>query len=293
MRASPSGFADPVSKKALDAAILGRADLLIAFLCKHSHLPGVRCNLKLAEAFGEECAIRGSASDALLLEMVSISADGAPGATSSEFLPVCAVYGLAKRGAKDLAFRDKALVALKEASDDLRFRVRDAVSQGLAILGAANPDDTVKRLAKWTDGFLYAANVVEALSVPAFLEGIRDGEETVRRLDECFQVAINAPRSAERYPGYKSLLEGLAKVPGLVAARFGAPVFDMLVSWTKAKEPMLREAILKTVQSARLKGRYAEDVRRVEEALIASEPKPRDPTMIVKHTRHRGSPRKR
>jgi hypothetical protein len=293
MRAPPVGFQDAVTKKAFDNAIAGKPDAFFSFLCKHSHLPGVRANLRLAEAFGEECAIRGAVCDKLLHDMVHLTADGAPGGTVYEFLPVCAVYGLAKRAAKDPSCREASMLVMKEASDDLRFRVRNAVSQGLAMMGAVNPDDTVKRMSLWTDGFLYAANVVEALQVSSFLEAIRDGEEVVKRLDECFQVALNAPRSAERYPGYKSLLEGLGKVPGLVAGRFGAPVFDMMVRWTKAKEPMLRDAITASIAGDRLRGRYADDVRRVEKALIDTTPIPRDPTMIVQHTRHRGSRAKR
>lgn len=292
MRSGPVGFHDSVAKKAFEEALLGRTDLLVAFLRKNSGLPGARANLKLAEAFADECALKGPTVDKLLMQMLALDADDAPGATDMEFLPVCGVLALAKRGAKDKKFRPKAFALLKEAADDLRFRVRDAVSQGLAILGAAHPDETIHAMLTWADGYLYAANVMEALKSAAFLDAIKDADAAIACVNACFQLAVQAPRSAERYPGYKSLIEGLSVVPGLVAVRFGAPMFDVMESWCKVKEPMLRDAILASLKSDRIRSRFADDVRRIEESLGASAPIPRDPTRIIQGMRGRGKKRR-
>ena len=40
-------------------------------------------------------------------------------------------------------------------------------------------------------------------------------------------------------------LRNLSTTPAIFAARFGAPVFDLLVTWSTVKEPMLREAIVR------------------------------------------------
>jgi hypothetical protein len=290
MRTGPVGFHDSAVKKAFEDAVTGhgREGALFSFLQKHSGLPGARANLRLAESFADECALKGPAVDTLIVGMLTVHADAAPGATEFEFIPVCAALAVAKRGAKDKSFRPRAFTLLKDAADDLRFRVRDAVSQALTILGTAHPDETIRALSDWTDGYLYAANLMESLKCAPFLDAIKDADTAIANLDACFQLALKAPRSAERYPGYKSMIDCLAVVPGLLAVRFGAPMFDVMESWCKAKEPMLRNAILASLKSDRIRSRFADDVRRIEAAIKSSEPKPRDPTQIVQGMRRRG-----
>jgi hypothetical protein len=285
------GFQDTALIAALEAAKGGNDDALFTLLRRHSNLPGVRANVGLAEAFGEEMATRGKPYDALLDRMLRLDADRAPGGTELEFLPMCAVYGHAARGARDDKARKRAFARLREAADDLRFRVRDAVAPGLVKIGSLAPEETLRELASWNDGYMYAASTLQALATPLFLDLLADGEAVADILDGAFALAKGAPRSAERYPGYKSLLDALAVTPGLVAGRFGAAVFDRMVGWSTVKEPMLREAIEKTLRSTKLAGRFAEEVARVHAALDASAPKRRDPTTYVGKTRNRSKKR--
>lgn len=266
-------------------------DALCIELRKRSGLPGVRANLKLAEAFGEECAAIGPSIDPLLDQMLNLSPDFAPGDTDWEFVPTCAVYGFAARARKDVKFRRKVLPLLHEAADDLRFRVRDAVPQALASIGALDGDTWVRELASFTDGYVYAVALLKALAEDRFLNEIHDAEAVCARLDECFVLAREAPRSAERYPGMKALIDALGKTPGLVAIRFGTPVFEVMKTWCTVKEPMLREAIEKNLVGSRLEGRFRDEIRGVRAALEASAPVRRDPTTFVGKTRGRGKKR--
>lgn len=265
-----------------------KLDALCTELRKRSGLPGVRANLRLAEAFGEECAAIGPSIDPMLREMLDLSPDFAPGDTDWEFVPMCAVYGIGARAYKDPKARKLVLPILYDAADDLRYRVRDAVAQVLANIGSLDGDTWVHELSMFTDGYVYAVAVLKALAEDRFLNEIHDAEAACERLDECFTLAREAPRSAERYPGMKALIDALGKTPGIVAIRFGTPVFDRMKKWSTVKEPMLREAIEKNLVGTRMEGRFRDEIRAVRAALAATAPVRRDPTTFVGKTRGRG-----
>jgi hypothetical protein len=278
---------DPAFERGLTDARSGKEDAIVRFLRLHSGLPGPRANLILAHAFGE--ALMGDTSlKAMCDRWLRTPGDDAPGGTDLEFLPLCAVYAYAAWGARYPKQRKEAFRRLRDAADDLRFRVRDAVSQGLATIGAAAPEETLAELSGWTDGFLYAANMLEALGETRFLDATHDAEAVAALIDAAFELAIQAPRSAERYPGYKSLIAALAVTPGRAAVRHGAPVFDVLVRVSKAKEPMIREAVMKSISQNKVASRFTADAERVREALAATAPVRRDPTTYVGKTRGRG-----
>ena len=86
----------------------------------------------------------------------------------------------------------------------------------------------------------------------------------------------------------KALVEALGATPAAVAARFGVPVFDMLVRWSATKEPFLREAIEKNIAGSKLTGRLSSELARVRAALGETAPVRRDPTTYVGPTRGRG-----
>jgi len=265
-----------------------KLDALCTELRKRSKLPGIRANISLAEAFGEECAAIGPSIDPLLKEMIELDPDFAPGDTDWEFIPLCAVYGVGARACKDPKARKVVVPILYEAADDLRFRVRDAVPQVLANIGALDGDAWVRELGNFTDGYVYAVAALKALMEDRFLNAIHDSETACLRLDECFTLAREAPRSAERYPGMKALVDALGKAPGIMAVRFGTPVFELMKKWATVKEPMLREAIEKNLKGSRVEGRFRDEIRGVFAAIDASAPVRRDPTTYVGKTRGRG-----
>jgi hypothetical protein len=227
--------------------------------------------------------------------MATLSAEAAPGASPREFLPVCGMLALGQRAANDSdpALRKKAIAMLHDASEDLRFRVREIVPIALGKLGAVMGDALVRELESWMDGFFQAAAALLALAQPNFLPTVDDVDAALARLDEAYALAKNAARSASRYPGHKALVDALAIAPAALATRFGVPVFDHLVTWSNTEMPELRGAIEKTIASGKLTSRYAPDIKRVRAALEASIPPPRDPTLAVQGMRSRGKKRNR
>ncbi len=283
---------DPLGR-VFDAALTGDTRPLFAFLARHSGLPGVRANANIVLAFASQAATRGKRADALVRGMATIDPDRAPGGTELEFLPMCGVAAIGARAASDPKVVAASLPLLEAAAEDLRYRVRDEVPRALARIGTVRGEVLVGEVAGWMDGFFQAAAVLVAATDNGWLSTIHGHEALVTRMNEAFELARGADRAAERYPGYKALVDALSVAPGVFAARFGAPVFDRLVTWSTVKEPKLREAIASSLGGTKLAKRFGPDVARVHAALAASAPTRRDPQTDVGPTRGRGRKRKR
>src|SRR5580658_4716946 len=227
--------------QSLELAIGGNRDALVSLLARGSRLPGTRANDALADSFAQACRTLGARADAVALGLAHLSADEAPGASALEFLPVCGVVALGARAAMDKGVRKRFVAELHARADDPRFRVRDAVVGALARVGASAGDELVEGVAGWMDGYFHAAAVLRALAQEAWLGRLATAGPVMARLDEAFQLALDAPRAAARYPGHKALLEALHRTPGVIALRFGVPVFDVMLRWGGVKDPVMRE----------------------------------------------------
>jgi hypothetical protein len=289
---APDGPSDPMAH-ALDDAVRGRRAALFDVLARGSHLPGMRLNAGLADAFAHACRSRGAQADATILAMARLSATEAPGGTALEFLPVCGLFALAARAASDETVRGSFIAELHAHADDLRFRARDAVALALARVGKAAGDALVRDLASWMDGYFHAAAVVRALAHEAWLGSVTDADAVVARLDDAFALARNAPRAAARWPGHKELTICLGEAPAAIGARLGVPVFDMLARWSTVQDPHLRDAVARVLRSPMLAGRFGAELDRVQRALDASRPLPRNPDHDVGPTRDRSGNRRR
>ena len=274
MRQDPSL---PPLAHAIDEALAGRRDRLYDLLARGSRLPGTHANDALAEAFAQTCRGHGAKADAVALALARLGPDEAPGATALEFLPVCGLLALGARATADPGVRAPFLAELHAHADDLRFRVRDAVVDSLARVGGAAGDALVADVAPWMDGYFHAAAVLRALCRETWLATLHDAPLVVARLDEAFALVRDAPRAAARYPGHKALVAVLGEAPGLLAVRFGVPVFDMLVRWSAVSDPVLRETVATVFASRKLVSRFGPDVERVRRALGASEAPVRNP----------------
>jgi hypothetical protein len=289
---------DPLSR-ALDEALKGKRGPLFELLARGSKLPGPRHNATLAEAFAQACRGRGKDADKLTLDMAHLSADEAPGATALEFLPTCGVLALAARATVDAAVRPAYVAELHALADDLRFRVREAVIDGLGRIGGVAGDTLVEDVAPWMDGYFHAAAVVRAVSRDPWLPTLHLPDPVILRLDEAFELARNAPRAAARYPGHKAVLEALREAPPRVALRFGVPVFDLLAQWATVKDPVLRELVegiltdSASSKDGKLAGRFRSELERVRQALLATEPAVRNPDHDHGPSRDRSGARRR
>ncbi|MBX3234080.1 MAG: hypothetical protein KIT84_06530 [Labilithrix sp.] len=290
-------LADLVAEAARPSAKKAKDDLFRR-LELGSGLPGPRANLPLALDFAHACAGLGAESDGLAYAMANDPPDERRGATAREFLAMCGVLAVAARAqiAKEDAVRERALELLEAHADDVRFRVRDAVPLGLAMLGTKMRTALAEPLEGWMDRYFHAAAVLRALADPSWLETFAPAEHAapLALLDAAFVLAHDAPRSAVRYPGHKSLVEAIAIAPRAAAKRFGRPVFDLLARWSEGvKIPDLRAAILANLEDAAMKKPFAEEIKKVRALVEGSKAPPRDPTRIVPGMRQRGKKQRR
>ncbi len=293
-------FTKAIDRAAREPTIAGRAGL-VDLLCRGSNLPGPRINEALAESFASECASRGKPADALVRWLITLDPDRAPGGGSGpygagaelEFLPVCGVYAAGARGASDPTARDQMLALLHDAAEDLRFRVRDAVPLALERVGARAGDDVALAVAAWTDGYFHAAAVLRAIVRPDWLPQIANAKNAIDLYERAFQLAVDAPRAAARYPGFKSLLESLQATISTLALRFGAPMFDALEGLSRCKDPVLRDLVTNGLDGTKLISRHREDVERVRKTFKQTAKPVRDPRSLPGPTRRRGGGHRR
>jgi hypothetical protein len=257
-------------------------------------------NLRLAVEVAQEFARRGARADKLAEKLANLPPDEARGASGKEFLCVCGVLGVAHRAAaaaapaKERRLVEGAVSLLEARADDLRFRVREAVPLGLATLGSKVGPDLTDLLDPWMDRYFHATAVILALADPGWLETFPpdDYYAPINLLHAAFVLAHDAPRSAQRYPGHKALLEALAVVPKAFAKRFGRPMFDRLRIWAgDVKVPELRAVILANLDDTQLKKPYAPEIGDIRRAVEASKKPPRDPTRLIQGMRGRGKKR--
>lgn len=268
---------------AIDKAVAGggMADLLDA-LDRGSNLPGTRPNLDLARAVGVALASRRGKADAIVRSLL--------GEPQKEYPVIVAAHALAQRAVAGVDARG-ALADLHELAGDARHLIRLGVSSALRSFIAAGGEAAVRELATWTDGYLHAHVVLEALADRELLARLPSGEEVLARLEEAFRLADDSPRSAERSQGLRSLRGSLPAQIAVIAARFPEAV-AWVQARTASKRPETREVVDQAIIALRKTGLRNAEAARLHQALDASAKPPRDPSRIVQGTRKRSKGRK-
>ena len=179
--------------------------------------------------------------------------------------------------------RKNAIALLHDASEDVRFRVREIVPIALAKLGAMMGDALVHDLASWMDGFFQASAALLAMAQPSFLpahrrrrrraraprRGLRARQER-RAIDLALSRSQGARRRARDRPrrhGWRAS----ACPCSITSSRGRTP-----------RCPSSAAAIEAVLARSKLTSRYATELKRVRAALDASLPPPRDPTLAVR-----------
>lgn len=279
--------------EATTRALAGDATELYGVLSRGSGLPGERANLSLAATFAQSCASDARAA-ALATKMAGLEADAAPGGSPLEFIPLCGVLAAGAIAARQPKTRTAMVKILHDACDDLRFRVRDVVPAALALIGAREGGALLAELEPFTEGYFHAASLLRAMTSQEWLPQIEDPEPAVEALVRAFQLADEAPRSAERWPGYKALIEALEACIAPLALRFGEPVFAAAAGFARTDDPHLRDSIKKALsRDKKLRARFPTELAAAMGALDARTKAPRDPRSLPRPTRKRGGGRRR
>jgi hypothetical protein len=267
-----------------------RYDALYSLLCRLSGLPGPRVNEGFATVFGEAVAKLGPRADILVRELCSIGPTRALAGTDAEFLPIAGVFCLAARLRADP--NAKTMSELRLLAEDPRHLVRESVCHALVDVSRDRADALADLLAAWTDGYLGATVVIEALTTRAWLDRASTAEPILARLQEAFELAEGASRSDQRSQGYRALVRVLSEAPAKLIDRFPKPTLVWLEARAATTHVDLREAMSDLAARARARGHGVESLAKVEQALADAAPPRRDPKTYVGPTRKRGSRRR-
>ena len=267
---------------ALDRAIAG-GDTRDLFdqLSRNSGLPGPRPNIDLARVLGLTIAPHGRKGDPLLRELL---------ADDGEFPQIVAAMTLAARylgGHEPKA----ALAGLQDIAEDARFSVRQGVIEAVRTLLLAKGEPFVVELASWTDGYLQAHVVLEALTDRTILDALHNAEPILARLDEAFALADKSPRAAERSQGVRTLRD---KMPGQIAAL--AARFPETITWiervSRIQRPESRKVVDEAIGALRKDRISNAEAKRLVDLLVASARPDRNAAKIVEGTRKRSKGRR-
>jgi hypothetical protein len=264
--------------KLLDAALEGGETRdLVEALIRVSGTPGPRPNMELARAVGATLA--GAGKQGVALGRFFLEHD-------NEY---CVRIGLAALAARASDPKDKtgALATLHDRSDEPKKPERDAVIEALVSVIVARGDGVVPELAKMTDGFLHAYVALEALTSRQALDRLTDHAEVLARLTEAFDLADQSSRSAERSQGVRLLREGLPEHIARIAARF-PEAMAWIQERLSVERPESREVLRQAIVALRKRSIGDAETARLVTTFESHDPKPRDPTRVIKGMRRRG-----
>jgi hypothetical protein len=164
------------------------------YLSEHSHLPGPRGNIELAQAVAEEAD--PAQLDALI-------------ATDDEYLVFCGVVGLgrvlASTGGDALERR------LRRHASDERWRVREAVAMALQRVGESDLPRLLGIVADWAgdEDPLVLRAAAAGICEPWLLQTPHAAAAAISVCDRATKALTALPSDRRRDPGVRALRKGL------------------------------------------------------------------------------------
>lgn len=263
-----------------EAMATGSLVSLLDVFERRSNLPGTRPNLDFARVAGLAIAARRGKADALIRSLL---------AHTGEYQLIVGAQVFAQRALAGVDART-AMTELHDLAGEPRHLVRIGVISAVRDVISARGDDALEEFVAWTDGYLHAHVVLEALADRQVLDKLRSPDKLLARLDEAFVLADASPRAAERSQGLRSLREAMPTQVATMAARFG-DVIDWVAGKTTTKRPESREIVRSMIIALR-KGHLKDaEASRLLAALDATAKPPRNPDRIVGGTRKRSKGR--
>lgn len=246
------------------------SDRLRTYLLEASGLPGRRANLELAEAFAR-LAGEVPPPDAYRLEMLCvdwtrIGASVAPVGDPLEFLPFCGAWALGSMAATGGQGVPEVLDRLRGLAADQRWRLREAVANGLQALLAARPADALAVLASWirSGAWLPMRAVAAALAEPSLLEAPVLVQEAVALHHAILDQVEAAPTGS---PALDTLRQALGYTISVVVAADPVAGAGLLERLAASPNPNLRWILRENLKKARLARACPDLVRDLRERL--------------------------
>ncbi|MGD0727179.1 MAG: HEAT repeat domain-containing protein [Spirochaetia bacterium] len=253
----------------------GQREELRALLEKNSGLPGPRGNLELAHSFADAVAhmrLEDWQWD-FLLELASTSASKAPVNTPKEFLPFCGLLALGALYGTGLPRprRRMALAALKAAASDKRWRTREAVAQGLQLIGEKDLPALREIVTDWLpeSSLLEKRAIAAALAHPPIL---KDPDFALFSLEVSRTILASVSRldaKSRKDEAFKILRQGLGYCLSVFVQHCPAEGFALMRKSAAVRDPDMAWILRENLKKKRLYEKHEEDVQQV--AMILEE----------------------
>ena len=213
-----------------------------SFLLAESRLPGPRGNLELARAAADE----GDAPQ--FARWLAVGPVAGPTNTPGEFLAFCGALGYGRLLAEG---DEAALVQVRRAANDPRWRVREAAAMALQRWGEADMGALLAEAGRWAAGTRLEQRAVAAgLCEPALLTDEATGGRVLDVLDSITATARGAAdrRSAE-FVALRKALGYCWSVAAVAAPERGKALIE---KWLADDDPDVRWIMRQNLGQARL-----------------------------------------
>lgn len=231
-----------MSRRAIEEAAFFAAPDREAYLRANSGLPGPRGNLELID-------VASAASDRADLERwAALGPEVAPENTPAAFLACVGIVGLGRL----VAAGDRSLLpSLRRASNDPRWRVREAVAMALQAWGDADPTALVAEMEGWAGGSpLEGRAAMAALCEPRLLHDREVVAATLAILDRLTATVREASRDdADQVRVLRQALGYGWSVAAAADVAIGLPALER---WLSAANVDVRWIIRQNLAKARL-----------------------------------------
>ncbi len=249
----------------------GERKELFAYIIANSSLPGPRANLELAGVFADLIE-KHAAEDSgriwgWLNVMLAFSPEEAPVNDPKEFLPFCGVRGMAALASACPQFLNAALGKLKTLAEDKRWRIREAVAQGIQKLLVKERVYTLKTLHSWvgTDNWLIMRAVAAGVAEPTLLKS----PQIVKASFDLHRKVLSAILAHEerRTEAFRILRKALGYTLSVIIE--GDPVhgFSYLRKLARSRDGDLRWIVNENLKKSRLVKNFPDEVRTVKQAM--------------------------
>jgi hypothetical protein len=213
----------------------------LPYLAANSGLPGPRGNLELAQA------VVDVAARSQLESLLAVDETHPPENTPETFIVFCGIKGMGKFAEDDPAVRK----LFRRYADDPRWRIREAVAQGMQVWGGDHIHSLIDELRGWTkSSALQMRAAAAAISEPALLKAPEIASAALEILDEITASFLDLqPRTAEEV---RTLRQGLAYCWSVVVAAHPESGKTLMEKWAGIPDKDIRWMLAENLKKNRL-----------------------------------------
>ncbi|MDD5419150.1 MAG: hypothetical protein PHV57_04820 [Methanomicrobiaceae archaeon] len=252
----------------------GDVDRVTAQLLSNSRLPGPRANLELSVAFADTVGEHARQDPGtgrrlwhLCVGFANLSPDFAPAGDPGEFLAFCGIQGIGAIGAGLPEYFGRALDHLRDASEDQRWRAREAAAIAVQRLLESRPDETLAALEGWIEQgtWLEMRGAAAGLAEPALLADAKTAQSALKLHRK---ILVRVLTAGERTTDeFRTLRQALGYTLSVVISALPGDGFTYLRQLAVLDDPDIRWIVRENLKKNRLAKKYPGEVEAVRTVL--------------------------